>query len=128
METNVLGTELQSCCTSPMTGFFRTGVCLTGPNDHGSHVVCAQITDQFLKFTKSKGNDLSTPHLSHGFPGLKVGDKWCLCVTRWNEAAQAGFGPPVYLSSTHRAALNIVTLEELKKHAVTEPHSQKKEV
>jgi uncharacterized protein len=107
MEKNVLGTELQSCCTSPMTGFLRTGFC-------GSHVVCALITSEFLEFTKSKGNDLSTPALAHGFPGLKPGDKWCLCASRWKEALDANVAPPVYLEATHEAVLKFVALSALR--------------
>ena len=83
IERNILGQELKSCCKKPMTGFFRDGFCRTGNTDHGVHVVCAIITEKFLKFTKSCGNDLSTPNSSYGFPGLKPGDKWCLCASRW---------------------------------------------
>jgi hypothetical protein len=113
---NVLGEKLEICCTSPMTGFFRNGVCETGPQDVGTHVVCAEVTEEFLAFTKSRGNDLSTPALMHNFPGLKPGDKWCLCVSRWKEALEAGVAPPVVLSATHEAALSVVSLEDLKKY------------
>lgn len=113
---NVLGSKLEVCCTSPMTGFYRNGNCDTGPEDSGIHVVCAQVTEEFLSFTKTKGNDLSTP--SSSFPGLKPGDKWCLCASRWKEALDAGFAPPVILSATHVSALDYVSLEELKKHTL----------
>jgi uncharacterized protein len=113
-DKNVLDTELQTCCTSPMTGFFRTGVCVTGTQDIGTHVICAQITAQFLTFTKSQGNDLSTP-----VPGLNPGDKWCLCASRWKEALDAGVAPPVDLAATHSAALKIVSLSDLQQHAIS---------
>lgn len=113
---NVLGGTLESCCTSPMTGFFRNGYCETGPQDVGTHVVCAEVTEEFLRFTKSQGNDLSTPRSS--FPGLNPGDKWCLCVSRWKEALDAGFAPPIVLSATHEGALKTVPLEVLKEHAI----------
>jgi uncharacterized protein len=118
-DQNVLGTELQICCTSPMTGFFRTGVCVTGTQDIGTHVVCAQITAEFLTFTKSQGNDLSTPVPAYGFPGLNPGDKWCLCASRWKEALAAGVAPPVDLAATHSAALKFVTLVDLQQHAIS---------
>jgi uncharacterized protein (DUF2237 family) len=111
---NVLGGELQVCCTSPMTGFYRDGYCKTGANDLGRHTVCARVTDEFLEFSKSVGNDLSTPHPEWGFPGLKHGDKWCLCVLRWKEAMEAGVAPPVILEATNEAALQVVSLSELK--------------
>lgn len=116
--TNVLGTELAICCTSPMTGFYRDGFCSTGANDQGVHVVCAEVTEAFLAFTKSQGNDLSTPAPMYGFPGLKPGDKWCLCASRWKEAFDAGVAPPVDLAATHARALEYVTLDELKQHAL----------
>ncbi len=115
---NVLGGELQSCCTDPMTGFYRDGNCLTGPEDIGTHVVCAQVTEAFLNFTKERGNDLSTPLPMFSFPGLKAGDRWCLCASRWQEAADAGVAPPVILASTHQVALQYVSLDELKEHAL----------
>jgi len=113
-ETNVLGGPLQSCSSSTQktTGFFRDGSCTTGPTDHGTHVVCATMTDEFLQFTKSRGNDLSTPNPPM-FPGLVAGDRWCLCALRWREAFEAGKAPPVHLESTHRAVLDIVPLEAL---------------
>jgi uncharacterized protein len=118
IDKNVLDTELQTCCTSPMTGFYRTGVCVTGTLDTGTHVVCARITAEFLVYTKSRGNDLSTPVPAYNFPGLNPGDKWCLCASRWQEALVAGVAPPVYLEATHSAALKFVTLADLQQHAV----------
>ena len=115
---NVLGENLEVCCTSPMTGFHRNGSCETGPRDIGTHVVCAEVTDEFLSFTRSRGNDLTTPAPMHGFPGLKPGDRWCLCVSRWKEALDAGIAPPVILAATHDGALNSVSREDLKKHAL----------
>lgn len=117
-EKNVLGKPLQICCDQPKTGFFRTGSCETGPQDLGSHVVCAQVTEDFLAYTKAQGNDLSTPSPMGGFPGLKPGDKWCLCASRWKEAMDAGVAPPVILSASHESALNYVALDDLKTHAV----------
>lgn len=118
--TNVLGTPLQICSQSPKTGYYRTGTCETGPQDRGSHVVCAQVTQAFLTFTKSMGNDLSTPAPQFGFPGLKPGDRWCLCALRWKEALDAGAAPPVVLECTHEAVLRYVSLDELKDHALDE--------
>ena len=115
---NVFGEQLEVCCTSPMTGFYRNGACETGPMDIGTHVVCAEVTEEFLEFTRSRGNDLSTPSPHHGFPGLKPGDKWCLCVSRWKEALGAGIAPPVALSATNESALKHVSIEDLKKHAL----------
>jgi uncharacterized protein len=116
---NVIDGNLEVCCNSPMTGFYRDGFCRTGGQDFGSHVVCAQVTSEFLEFTKSQGNDLSTPVPDFNFPGLKPGDRWCLCASRWQEALEAGVAPPVILSATHARALEVVSLEELKKHTVT---------
>ncbi len=118
---NVLGTELELCCTSPVTGYYRDGFCNTGGQDFGLHVVCAQVTEEFLEFTKSRGNDLSTPVPAFDFPGLKPGDRWCLCAARWKEAFDAGVAPPVILSATHPRALEVVSLDELKKCALTIP-------
>lgn len=115
---NVLGEALEICSTAPMTGFHRTGECLTGPDDIGSHVICARMTREFLEFTASRGNDLSTPAPRHGFPGLKPGDRWCLCALRWREALEAGVAPPVILAATHEAALRFVTLDVLRRHAL----------
>lgn len=115
---NVIGGELELCCTSPMTGFYRDGTCSTGAGDLGAHVVCAQMTEEFLAFTKSRGNDLSTPVPAFDFPGLKPGDRWCLCALRWKEALDAGAAPSVVLSATHASALEYVSLVELKQHAL----------
>ena len=115
---NVLGTELEPCCFDPMTGFFRDGYCRTDARDVGRHVVCAQLTDEFLEFTRRQGNDLSTPRPEFGFPGLKAGDGWCLCALRWKEAADAGVAPPVYLQRTESTALKVISLDLLKAHAV----------
>ena len=115
---NVLGTPLESCCTDPMTGFYRTGSCETGPDDRGIHVVCAIMTADFLNYSATCGNDLKTAYPMYGFPGLKPGDKWCLCASRWKEAYDAGLAPPVVLASTHKKALEIVPLEALQAHAV----------
>lgn len=113
---NVLGGPLACCCTSPMTGYYRDGFCRTGGGDVGVHVVCAQVTEEFLAYTKSRGNDLSSP--SPWFPGLKPGDRWCLCASRWAEAKAAGKAPPVVLAATHIRTLDYVSLAELKEHAV----------
>lgn len=115
---NVLGGPLQSCSVRPMTGFSRNGCCDFHRDDVGLHLVCAQMTDQFLEFSRERGNDLSTPVPEFEFPGLKAGDRWCLCAARWKEALRAGMAPPVVLTATHEAALKIVSLDELKKHAV----------
>lgn len=119
-DRNVLGGVLQPCCFKPVTGFFRDGFCRTGPHDTGRHVVCAQVTTEFLEFTRARGNDLSTPHPAYGFPGLKPGDRWCLCASRWEEARRAGVAPPVLLSACHEKALQFCELEDLKKHALPE--------
>jgi hypothetical protein len=104
-----------------MTGFYRTGRCDTGLGDDGLHVICAQMTEEFLDFSRSRGNDLSTPHPEHGFPGLEPGDRWCLCAARWKEAFEADMAPPVVLAATHISALEFVSLEELTAHAVDQP-------
>ena len=114
---NVLGGKLESCSTDPMTGFFRDGCCNTGPMDHGLHTVCVSVTDEFLQYSFSRGNDLITPRPEFRFPGLKPGDKWCLCASRWEEARQMGVAPPVYLASTHHKTLSIVDIAHLKAHA-----------
>ena len=116
---NVIGSQLESCCTSPMTGFYRNGKCSTGAGDFGAHVVCAQMTEEFLSFTRSQGNDLSTPVERFNFPGLKPGDRWCLCAARWQEALDAGVAPPVVLSATHAMALEYVSMDDLKRHALS---------
>ena len=115
--TNVLGGPLQCCCTDPMTGFYRDGLCRTGAGDMGAHVVCAEMTADFLEFTKARGNDLSTPVPMYQFPGLKPGDRWCLCASRWKEAMDAGMAPNVALESTHASALEYVSLSDLKAYA-----------
>ncbi|MEM7157190.1 MAG: DUF2237 domain-containing protein [Myxococcota bacterium] len=117
-DRNVLGGRLQTCCTSPMTGFHRDGCCRTGPEDRGIHSVCARMTEEFLAYSRSKGNDLSTPAPAHGFPGLVPGDGWCLCAARWKEAFEAGVAPPVVLEATHEDTLKVVELEDLQAHAV----------
>ena len=114
---NVLGEALADCSHDPVTGFYRTGCCETGPEDRGVHTVCAEMTEDFLEFTKTRGNDLSTPRPEFGFPGLKPGDGWCLCAARWLEAYEAGAAPKVRLAATHAATLDIVPLEALKAHA-----------
>ena len=115
---NVFGEPLAECGCSPMTGFYRDGCCNTGPQDAGSHGVCAQLTKEFLHYTKTRGNDLSTPVPEYGFPGLKPGDRWCLCASRWREALVDGVAPPVVLTATHQKALEYVTIDDLKRHAV----------
>ncbi|MDJ0849957.1 MAG: DUF2237 domain-containing protein [Myxococcota bacterium] len=115
---NVLGGPLAVCSEDPLTGFTRSGCCETGPQDLGSHTVCAQVTEEFLRFTASRGNDLSTPVPQAGFPGLQPGDRWCLCASRWREALEAGVAPPVLLASTHEAALAVVPLDSLRLHAL----------
>ena len=115
---NVLGGELIPCSLDPVTGFFCNGCCETGPHDVGLHTVCAVMTAEFLAFSKMMGNDLSTPVPEYGFPGLKPGDRWCLCAPRWKEALDAGAAPQVVLTSTHEETLAIVPLGVLKDHAV----------
>ena len=117
---NVLGGELKSCCTDPMTGFYRDGYCRTGADDHGRHTVCILTTDEFLAYSRSAGNDLSTPMPQYSFPGLKGGDKWCLVAMRWKQALDDGMAPRVILEATHESVLEIVTLEELRRYAVTD--------
>ncbi len=115
---NVLGGALLPCSVAPLTGFFRDGCCNTGPQDHGLHVVCAEVTEAFLAFSQAAGNDLSTPRPEYGFAGLKPGDRWCLCAARWEEARRAGAAPPVLLEATHEAALQATTREHLVAHAL----------
>ena len=120
VRTNVLGGKLLPCCFSPMTGFYRDGYCRTGPGDYGLHTVCIEATAEFLAFSRAAGNDLSTPMPQYQFSGLQPGDRWCLCVTRWKEALEAGMAPAVVLSATHISALEFVSLEDLQRHAVKE--------
>jgi uncharacterized protein (DUF2237 family) len=115
---NVLGEPLLSCSEQPLTGFFRDGCCNTSREDIGLHVVCVRVTAEFLDFSRSRGNDLSTPHPEFGFPGLRPGDQWCLCAERWQEALEAGAAPHVVLQATHAAALRVVQLRDLKKVAI----------
>ena len=114
VQKNVLDTELQLASKAPITGFFRTGYCATDENDRGVHVIAAKVTDEFLNFSKANGNDLITPRLSSGFPGLKAGNTWCLCAMRWKEALDAGVAPPVILEATNIKALDFVTIDTLK--------------
>lgn len=118
MPTNVLGGDICCCCRDPLTGFYRDGYCRTGPGDIGLHTVCAEMTEEFLLFSLEQGNDLLTPHPEWDFPGLKPGDRWCLCVTRWQEALEAGKAPRVDLTATHSSALEFVSLEDLKRHSL----------
>jgi uncharacterized protein len=120
MPKNVLGTDLMPCCFEPITGFFRDGYCRTGVDDDGLHLVCAVMTKEFLEFSMAVGNDLSTPIPAYDFPGLKPGDRWCLCVSRWVEAWRAGAAPQVVLEATHISAIEFADLEELKRNAVTQ--------
>jgi len=121
MPRNVLGGELEPCSVDPLTGFYRDGCCRTGADDAGLHVVCARVTDEFLAFSKDAGNDLSTPRPEFGFPGLRPGDQWCLCASRWVEALDAGAAPPVVLAATHAAVAEFADLDDLRRHAVDDP-------
>jgi uncharacterized protein (DUF2237 family) len=114
---NVLGEPLASCSTEPLTGFFRDGCCNTSEEDLGSHTVCVELTAEFLNFSRSRGNDLMTPRPEYGFPGLKPGDRWCVCALRWRQALQANLAPPVILECTHHRALEFVNLDDLERHA-----------
>ena len=114
---NVLGTELMASSYDPLTGYYRDGCCQTDASDAGSHLICARVTADFLAFSLSVGNDLSTPRPEYRFTGLKPGDRWCLCALRWREALEAGVAPPVVLEATHESALQFVTLESLQQHA-----------
>lgn len=118
MAKNVLGSTLQSCSTDPVTGFTRNGCCETGPEDLGSHTICVQVTDEFLAFSITRGNDLTTPRPQFDFPGLKAGNRWCVCASRWLEASEAGFAPPVILEACHEKCLEIVSLADLEYHAL----------
>lgn len=116
MARNVLGTTLQVCSLDPMTGVTRNGCCETGTEDVGSHTICVQVTEEFLAYSISRGNDLSTPRPQYGFEGLNPGDRWCVCAARWLEASEEGFAPPVILEACHERCLEIVTLADLKYH------------
>lgn len=118
MANNVLGEELMPCSIEPLTGFYRDACCNTGPEDVGRHVVCAEMTADFLEFSAGVGNDLSTPMPVYGFAGLGPGDRWCLCAARWQQALEAGKAPKVILASTHEAALEVCALEDLRAHAL----------
>jgi len=117
---NVLGGALQCCCKNPLTGFYRDGHCQTGPDDVGQHTLCTEVTQEFLTFSYASRNDLTTPRM--GFPGLKPGDKWCVCVGRWKQALDAGFASPVILEATHEKALEVVTMEEMLMQAAGTAH------
>lgn len=119
---NVLGEPLLPCCFDPKTGYYRDGYCNTADHDAGRHVVCAEMTAEFLSFSVSRGNDLSTPKPQFDFPGLKPGDRWCVCVLRWKQAYDAGVAPPILLESCHEKALEFVTLEELTEYAIHSHH------
>lgn len=114
---NVLGTELKSCCTSPMTGFYRDGYCRTGISDKGLHIICCVMTEEFLAFSQQVGNDLSTPIPEYGFSGLQPGDQWCLCMLRWKEALENQCAPQVVLEATHMSVIEFVSMEDLNSHA-----------
>ncbi|MFV0436603.1 MAG: DUF2237 family protein [Desulfopila sp.] len=123
MIKNVLGTPLEVCSLEPLTGFTREGSCFTGSDDYGRHVVCVQVTEEFLEFSREHGNDLSTPQAIYNFPGLVAGDRWCLCAARWQEALQHDAAPPVILMATHSAALEILSLEDLLAYSYHEEQS-----
>jgi uncharacterized protein len=114
---NVIGTVLQPCSLDPLTGWYRDGCCRTGGGDQGVHVVCVRMTEKFLEFSKNRGNDLSTPRPEYGFPGLQVGNQWCLSAARWQEAYEAGYAPDVILEATHESALEFIDLANLKQYA-----------
>jgi uncharacterized protein len=118
-QLNVLGTPLQSCSHDPMTGYYRTGCCESRGDDPGVHVVCCRVTEDFLEFSRRRGNDLTSPMPQYGFPGLQPGDQWCVCASRWAEALEAGRACPVVLESTHMSALEFVDLDDLRAHAVS---------
>jgi uncharacterized protein (DUF2237 family) len=123
-DVNVVGGELLPCSSAPLTGFFRDGCCATGPEDVGSHTVCVLVTEEFLSFSRRAGNDLSTPTPQFGFPGLKPGDRWCVCAARWLEAHEAGCAPPVLLAATHERALDVIEIDTLLAYAVEPDESE----
>ena len=127
-DINVLGTALEPCSLDPVTGFYRTGSCSVGDEDLGCHAVCVRISAEFLAYSKSVGNDLSTPMPQYGFPGLKEGDRWCLCAPRWKEALDAGHAPPIFLKATHKAALQYVTRSILEEYAIDEDLFEEDEI
>ncbi|MGI9274217.1 MAG: DUF2237 family protein [Endozoicomonas sp.] len=118
IQKNVMGEPMQPCCQDPATGIFRDGFCHSHKSDQGRHLVCARMTREFLEFSLQQGNDLITPNQAFQFPGLRNGDRWCLCVNRWKEAQEAGVAPPVYLKATHEEALEVVSLQTLKSFAL----------
>lgn len=117
-QLNVLGEPLQPCSVDPLTGFYRDGHCNVGPEDAGCHAVCAQVDERFLEYSKAAGNDLSTPMPAYGFPGLKPGDRWCVCASRWKQALDAGAAPPIFLASTHEAALKYAPKSVLEEYGI----------
>ena len=117
VKKNVLGKNLEVCSLEPLTGYFRDGSCSHCEADSGQHTLCAEMTDEFLQFSKEKGNDLTTPRPEFNFPGLKAGDRWCLCASRWLESADAGSAPPVILEATNERALDVIEISDLKYHA-----------
>ncbi|SDN34867.1 DUF2237 family protein [Vreelandella arcis] len=121
-DLNVLGEPLTPCCHAPKTGFYRDGFCRVGADDAGVHSVCAMLTEEFLAFSLAQGNDLVTPRPEFGFPGLQPGDRWCLCASRWLEAAEAGLAPPVILSGTNQKTLDIIGMVTLRQHALDAVH------
>lgn len=118
MANNVLGTELESCCFDPLTGYYRDGFCHTGAGDFGLHTICVVLTEDFLRFSYERGNDLVTPRPDMQFPGLVPGNRWCVCVERWMEALEAGQAPPIVLAATHSSVAEFVSMEDLRAHAV----------
>ncbi|MBU0801528.1 MAG: DUF2237 domain-containing protein [Alphaproteobacteria bacterium] len=119
---NILGSALDACCYAPKTGYFRDGYCRTDKSDRGRHVVCAEMTESFLRFSKEQGNDLSTPRPEVGFPGLKPGDRWCVCALRWREAWEENMAPPVILDACEETALEVIALEALQENAIKAMH------
>ena len=119
---NVLGGVLEACCFAPKTGYFRDGYCRTDESDRGRHIICAEVTESFLRFSKERGNDLSTPRPEMDFPGLQPGDRWCLCALRWKEAWEADQAPSVILEACEKSALDVVSLEALQDHAIKASH------
>jgi uncharacterized protein len=123
---NVLGTSLVPCSYDPLTGYYRDGCCNTDTHDHGTHVICARMTQEFLIFSRERGNDLMTPRPEYRFAGLQAGDRWCLCASRWQEALEVGVAPPVVLECTHAKALEFASIEQLKAHEYNAPAASSK--